>query len=168
MDNMSKLSSAPGPLVDDLCFRGVLSLRLMNIPNPALGMSFEFSCCGLDTKSFTNSWYGVNTRPQTAGFHWGTACIRPTLSQPPFLTFILSLNICYYLRVALASLPYLVSFLACFQLCCVFLEEQPGAVWGHELHRAQGKRMLATILQRFGPVWNRKQSSLCIGVDPWI
>lgn len=140
MANVYKVSSDPGPLVDDLCFKGVLSLWLMNISNPALHMSFEFAHCRLDIKSFTNAWCGVNTRPWTEGSHRGTACTRPTLSQPPFLTFILSLNTCYCLTVALASLLFFVSFLACFQLCCVFLEEQPDSVWGHELAWGPGRQ----------------------------
>ena len=66
--------------------------------------------------------------------------MRPTSSQPPSPTLVLSLDTCYCLRVALALLPPPVNFLGCFQLCGVFLEDQSSGIRGGELARGLGRQ----------------------------
>lgn len=66
--------------------------------------------------------------------------MRPTLSQPPSQTLVLSFDTCYCLRVALALLPSPVNFLGCFQLCGVFLEYYSSGIRGGELAWGLGRQ----------------------------
>lgn len=83
---------------------------------------------------------GSTPAPEPQGLTEVLLAVRPTSSQSSSLILVLSLDTCYCLRVALAPLPSLVSFLGCFRLCGVFLKDQPSGVRGRELARGLGRQ----------------------------